>query len=144
MSEQTKLRNRILGLFVHAGENGKTDAEIALALGASKNVVPCRRRDLELNGLVRKTDQFRSTDTGATASVYVVTQAGIANHNSPEDAPSRPRRKTFTTEEQAAELARKLLGFVDSGHFDQTCLDLDELRDSLNDLIDALEPAAVA
>lgn len=91
MSEQTKLRNRILGLFVHAGEDGRTDAEIAIAIGASKNVVPCRRRDLELNGLVRKTATKRRTDTGAPASVYVVTQAGISQHQSPDDAPPRPR-----------------------------------------------------
>lgn len=94
MSEQAKLRNKILGLFVHAGDEGRTDAELAMALRANKNTVPTRRRDLELNGLVQKTARRRNTDTGAGASIYVVTQKGIELHASPDDAPPRPKSAT--------------------------------------------------
>ncbi len=91
MSEQTKLRNRILALFYHAGSAGRTDAELSGVLRVAKNVIPCRRRDLELNGLVERTANRRQTDTGSPAFVYVITAKGAEMHNSSQDAPARPR-----------------------------------------------------
>jgi len=90
IADRPKIRNILLKLLYEAGDDGLTDSELATRTGASKNHVPTRRRDLELNGLCRKTGNRRPTDTGTTAIVHVITDKGqqYARENKP--VPPRP------------------------------------------------------
>ena len=84
------LRSTILHELVAAGDDGLTDSELAQRLRANKNHVPTRRRDVELNGLCRKTTKTRKTDTGSSAVVHIATPAGIEFAQSGRPVPSRP------------------------------------------------------
>ncbi len=84
------LRNRVLGELWRAGDDGLTDSELATLIGANKNHVPCRRRDVELNGFCRKTTKRRDTNTGTSAIVHVITPKGIDWARTWKPVPGRP------------------------------------------------------
>ncbi len=94
MSVDTKargnLRTRVLHALVSVGNDGLTDCELASILCANKNHVPCRRRDVELNGLCQKTSKRRDTDTGTSAIVHVATPLGIGYAQTGKTVPGRP------------------------------------------------------
>jgi len=90
MNSRPTIRNRILGELWRAGDDGLTDSELATLLGANKNHVPCRRRDVELNGLCRKTSKRRDTNTGTSAIVHVITPEGISWARTGKPVPGRP------------------------------------------------------
>jgi hypothetical protein len=56
------------------GTSGATDYEIGRAIGILRTSAGKRRKELCELGLVRDLGQRRSTDTGATAMVWVVTE----------------------------------------------------------------------
>jgi hypothetical protein len=91
IADRPRIRNLLLQLLDEAGDAGLTDAELAERARANKNHVPTRRRDLELNGLYRKTGDRRPTDTGTTAIVHVVTEKGRQWAREGKTVPPRPQ-----------------------------------------------------
>ena len=92
------LRTRVLEELVRASEDGHglTDCELSLILKANKNHVPCRRRDVELNGFCQKTTYYRKTNTGVSAVVHMVTQSGVDFYRTGQPVPPRPRNAAPT------------------------------------------------
>lgn len=74
VEEAPTVRMKVLGFIRVRGTVGVTDCEIEQALGLRHQTASARRRELELQGLVVKTDQRRPTDTGRMAGVYVAAE----------------------------------------------------------------------
>ena len=70
------VQRRIYSFIGYRGERGATDWEIEKGLGLKHQTASAARRNLELKGLVRKTDETRPTDTGRSAGVYVIINRG--------------------------------------------------------------------
>ena len=73
-------QQKVLKYFKRVGTQGTTDDDIEVALGLRHQTASARRRELELKGLVSKTDRRRRTRSGRTAAVYVIneTEGGSA------------------------------------------------------------------
>lgn len=72
-------RARVLAALHAAGEYGATDYELGKTLGILRTAAGTRRGDLERDGLVKRTNRERETDTpGSMAQVHVLTEAGEA------------------------------------------------------------------
>jgi hypothetical protein len=60
-----------------AGDNGLTDYETAQRCHLARpHIAGNRRKELQTLGLVERTDERRPTDTGSTAVVWKITEAG--------------------------------------------------------------------
>ncbi|MFZ2488099.1 MAG: hypothetical protein WAZ19_08240 [Anaerolineae bacterium] len=69
------LRQRCLTALVAAGADGLTDFELAEIVGRQPTSAGKRRGELVALGLVEATDRRRPTPSGATAIVWVATEA---------------------------------------------------------------------
>lgn len=69
-------RAAVLAYLGLAAGAGATDFEISEALGIQRTSAGKRRKELLEDGLVEPTTDRRTTDTGSTAIVWRITQAG--------------------------------------------------------------------
>lgn len=65
------LQKKVLAYVQGRGEYGATQAEVKSGCDLSDNTTHPRVRELELKGLLVKTERRRPTPTGRTAFVYV-------------------------------------------------------------------------
>lgn len=73
-SAAASMRRKILAYIEKCGERGSTDDELEVAFEYRHQTASARRRELELRGCIRKSDQRRETRSGCTAGVYVFVQ----------------------------------------------------------------------
>lgn len=73
-------RARVLDALVVAGDEGLTDFELAARVRRQQTSAGKRRLELERQRLVVRTDETREAPSGAKATVFRVTTAGVAAH----------------------------------------------------------------
>lgn len=66
------LRGLVLGFIAGRGERGATDAEVEEALGLRHQTASARRRELVIGGFVSASGRKRKTQSGCSATVWVL------------------------------------------------------------------------
>ena len=78
-SEPRMSNGRMIALAAHASAaHGLTDFQLADRTGVAQTSIGKRRKELEVAGLVVATTERRPSPTGAAATVYRITDRGIA------------------------------------------------------------------
>jgi hypothetical protein len=72
MPRHGSMKRMVLDLFTKEGTRGLTDNEIELQLHLRHQSASARRRELELDDLIVRTERKRLTDSGRHARVYVL------------------------------------------------------------------------
>ena len=72
MPRHGSMKRMVLDTFIEAGQHGLTDNELELQLHLRHQSASARRRELELDTKIVRTERKRLTDSGRHARVYVL------------------------------------------------------------------------
>jgi len=105
------LRHKVYHHILSKGAHGATDDEVVQALGLAHRTITARRRELEREGAVYRTEQRRPTSSGRTAGVYMAVEGfDLARRTGrPLKAPANAlsvKLTVYLTQEQDDKLAR--------------------------------------
>lgn len=105
----TSDRVKVFNYLVQCGKRGATDDEIEAALDMRHQTASARRRSLENDQAVRKTDRKRKTRSGRSAYVYVAESGADINarRGRPTKSPDGLKKlkvTTYMTQEEYADV----------------------------------------